>query len=168
MSATIRPGRTADLAAILEIYNHYVEHTVVTFDLAPATAASRRDWIDGFDDDRHPLFVLEDGGRLLGYAYAGTLRTRPAYDRSVETTIYLAPDATGTGHGRRLYGHLLTHLEGTDVHRAYGGITDPNPASVALHEALGFRQVGRFSECGRKFDQWWDVLWLERSFPLGS
>ncbi|MEE4298231.1 MAG: N-acetyltransferase family protein, partial [Pseudomonadales bacterium] len=90
---------------------------------------------------------------------------RAAYDRSVETSIYLAPAAVGRGLGEPLYRHLLDAIDATDVHRAYGVITVPNPASIALHERLGFSEVGRLSECGRKFDRWHDVAILERPTP---
>ncbi len=165
MTSTIRRGERHDLARIVEIYNHYVEQSVATFDTTTWAEEDREDWFESFGTDRHQLFVLEEDGVLIGYAYSSRLRPRAAYDRSVETTIYLAPAAVGRGLGEPLYVHLLDALAATDVHRAYGVITVPNPGSIALHERLGFTEVGRLTECGHKFGKWWDVAWLERPFP---
>ena len=87
---------------------------------------------------------------------------KAAYDPSVETTIYCAADATGKGIGSLMYEALFKALEGADVHRALAGITMPNDASVALHRRFGFEQVALFSEVGRKFDRYWDVMWMEK------
>lgn len=164
-AATIRPATLDDLPALTGIYNHYIETTAFTFDLTPFSAEARRPWFDAFAaEGRHRLLVAEDAedaGRLLGYACSGPLRPKAAYDRSVETTIYLQPEACGRGLGPRLYGALLETLVAAEVHRCYGVITVPNPASLRLHERLGFREVGRLTECGHKFGRWWDVVWME-------
>ena len=89
-------------------------------------------------------------------------RVKPAYNNSVETTIYLNPDATGKGIGRRLYAALLDELTSTSVHRCYGVIALPNDASVRLHKQLGFTEAGHLTEVGYKFDRYWDTLWLEK------
>jgi phosphinothricin acetyltransferase len=103
---------------------------------------------------------------VIGYACSSQFRTKPAYETSVETSIYLAPDAVGRGAGSRLYEYLFKALEDEDVHRAYAGIALPNPASIGLHERFGFKRVGHFTEQGRKFGRYWDVAWYEKS--LGS
>jgi phosphinothricin acetyltransferase len=89
---------------------------------------------------------------------------KPAYDTSVEVTIYLAPDAGGCGVGTRLYKALFEALADEDLHRAYAGIAQPerNEASVRLHERFGFRHVGTYREVGRKFGRYWDVAWYEK------
>jgi phosphinothricin acetyltransferase len=108
--------------------------------------------------------VAERARAIQGYASSRAFRERAAYDRSVETSIYLAPDAVGHGLGSRLYGQLLETLEAESrVHRAYGGVALPNEASVALHLRLGFKQVASFSEVGFKFGRFWDVVWFERA-----
>ena len=161
---TVRPGSVADLAALTAIYNHYVEHTHITFDLVPFTVDQRRVWFEHYSSTGpHRLLVATYGGELFGYATSGPFRTKPAYAPSVETTVYCAPSATGRGVGRRLYDELLQQLAGEDVHRAYAGVALPNDASLKLHRSLGFTDVGVFTEVGRKFDRWWDVLWLERA-----
>ena len=149
-----------------DVYNYYVRETFITFDLEPITAEARREWFTHYDvQGRHRLFVAVTGERLLGYASSSPFRPKAAYETSVESSIYLAPDATGKGIGTLLYGTLFDALEHEDVHRAYGGIALPNPQSVALHERFGFQRVAHFTEQGRKFGRYWDVAWYER--PVG-
>ncbi|MGH8968411.1 MAG: GNAT family N-acetyltransferase [Actinomycetes bacterium] len=102
---------------------------------------------------------------LLGYATSSRLRDKPAYDTSVETTVYCAPSALGRGAGSLLYDHLFRALASEDLHRAYAGIAMPNDASVALHLRHGFRELGTYAEVGRKFGRYWDVRWFERVLP---
>ncbi len=164
MSAiTIRAAEAGDLSGIVAILNHYVLHSHVTFDTRPFTVAERQAWFDGFATaGRHRLLVAHDGALVLGYASSTPIRPKPAYDPSVETTIYVEPSATGRGLGRQLYTTLLQLLSAEDVHRAYAGIALPNPGSIALHESLGFRHVGTFDEAGRKFGRYWSIGWWER------
>ncbi|MCA6094864.1 N-acetyltransferase family protein [Streptomyces sp. SCA3-4] len=159
----IRPAATADLDELTEIYNHYVVHTPITFDIEPVTAAARRAWLEARPAaGRHRLLVAEEAGKVLGYAASGPFRDKQAYETSVETSVYLAPHATGRGLGALLYGALFDALAGEDVHRAYAGVTQPNAASMRLHERFGFRPVGVFEGVGRKFGSYWDVAWLEK------
>jgi phosphinothricin acetyltransferase len=158
----IRPGQPADLPAIVELYNPYVTDSGVTFDVEPFTPETRRPWFDQFAE-RGPyrLLVAEEDG-LLGYA--GSMRYRPkrGYDSTVETTIYLAPQAQRRGVGRKLYTALFEALAGEDLHRALAGIQLPNDASVRFHEQFGFKKVAHFTEQGRKFGRYWDVAWMEK------
>jgi len=94
---------------------------------------------------------------LLGYCYASKWKGRCAYRYSVESTVYLSPDATGKGIGSKLYGTLLAELRQRQFHTVIGGIALPNPASVALHEKLGFEKVAQFRQVGNKFGRWIDV-----------
>jgi phosphinothricin acetyltransferase len=160
---SIRPAVRADLPRMTEIYNHYVLHTVVTFDIEAYTPERRATWFEQFGSTgRYRLLAAEEQGRVIGYA--GTIRFRPkaAYDTTVETTIYCAPEAAGKGIGSRLYDALFDALKEEDIHRFVAGYTLPNAASAALHERFHFRQVGVFSEVGRKFGKYWDVCWLEK------
>jgi phosphinothricin acetyltransferase len=162
----VRAGRPDDLPALTAIYNHFVRHSHATFDLEPFTVEARREWFGHYDvTGPHRLLVAEVDGAVRGWATSGTFRTKPAYARSVETTVYCDPDATGQGLGSALYGELLGVLGGEDVHRAYAGVALPNDASVALHERFGFRAAGTFHEVGHKFGSWWDVRWYERALP---
>jgi phosphinothricin acetyltransferase len=161
----IRPARLEDLAALTDIYNHYVLHTAITFDLRPFAPAERRPWFDAHGaSGRHRLLVAVDraSGECLGYATTSRWRPKPAYDTTVESSVYCRPDATGRGFGRALYEVLFDAMAGEDVHRIVAGVCLPNPASVRLHQRFGFRQVGVFESVGRKFDRYWDVAWYER------
>jgi len=159
----IRRGEAADLPAIVEIINHYIEHTPITFDVAPFTVETRRPWFEQFaPSGPHQLFVAESGGRAAGWACSGRFREKAAYAPTVETSVYLAPGHGGQGIGRRLYERLFEALAGEDVHRLVAGITLPNEASVRLHERMGFTRVGVFRENGRKLGRFWDVAWYER------
>ena len=104
-----------------------------------------------------PWLVREEDGKRLGYAYATAWRTRSAYRFSVETTVYLAQNQTGRGLGSQLYEALFPRLKARGLHSAIAGITLPNPASIALHEKFGMKQVARFEEVGLKFGQWRNV-----------
>jgi phosphinothricin acetyltransferase len=157
-----RPAHEDDLAAINDIYNHYVRTSHVTFDVTETTLESRTMWLEDHRSGAHRIFVAERDGRVVGFASSGRHRPRPGYDTSVETSVYVAPDAVGAGVGTTLYEALFEALAGQDLHRALAGIGLPNPASIALHEAFGFRLVGVFTEQGRKFGRYWDVAWYER------
>lgn len=151
------------MPALREIYNNYVSSSAVTFDIEPASVEGRREWFRRYGrTGRHRLLVAEEAGKVVGYATSGQFRERAAYRPSVETSAYCAPYATGRGIGSRLYQVLLDELATEDVHRAYAGITLPNDASERLHRRFGFQPVGVLNEVGRKFDRYWDVLWLER------
>ena len=162
----IRPVVQGDLPALLAIYNHYVVNTPVTFDIDPRTLAQRQLWLDTFaPTGRYRCFVAEHDGKAIGWACSGKFKEKAAYDTSVETSIYLAPGEQGKGLGRRLYRTLFDALASEDVHSAFGGVTQPNEASVGLHLAMGFSHVGTYREVGRKFGRFWDVAWYGR--PLG-
>jgi phosphinothricin acetyltransferase len=160
---SIRHGQAADLAAIARIYDHYVATTHVTFDLEPPAEQRRRAWFEHFSTaGRLQLYVAHGEDGVTGFACSTPFKERAAYDISVETTVYLSPDAVGQGRGRRLMAVLLEALARAGVHRAYAGVALPNDASEALHRALGFRRVGVLREVGRKFDRFWDVAWYEK------
>ncbi len=161
----IRSATPADADAICAIYNHYVLHTAVTFEEVAVEAAEMRQRIAEVQA-LFPWLVAEDEGRLMGYAYASRWRTRSAYRYSVESTVYLSPEAVGRGWGSRLYRELFAQLEAAGIHAVMGGITLPNPASVALHEKLGFRKVAHFEAVGWKEGKWLDVGYWQR--VLGS
>jgi phosphinothricin acetyltransferase len=159
----IRTAERRDLPRLTEIYNHYVLNTPVTFDVEPYTVERRVAWFEQFEPTgRHRLLVAESGGNVIGYA--GTTRFRPkaAYETTVETTIYCAPDTVGKGVGKRLYASLFEALRGEDIHRFVAGYALPNPATAAIHKHFGFKVVGVFTENGRKFGKYWDVCWVER------
>ena len=166
MEIAIRPAEQGDLGALTDIYNHYVRETAVTFDIEPRTLQQREAWLDGFaTSGRYRCFVAAKDGVAIGWASSHRYNERAAYDTTVLTSIYLAPGVTGQGIGRRLYSVLFDALKGEDIHRAFGGISLPNEASIRLHESLGFERVGVYREVGRKFGRYWDVATYLR--PMG-
>jgi phosphinothricin acetyltransferase len=166
-NVSVRPAMRADLPRLTEIYNHYIINTPITFDLKPFTVDERARWFeDHAGTGRHRMFVADDAGVVLGYACTGTFRDKAAYDTSVETSVYCAPEAVGRGIGTMLYQTLFDALKNEDIHRLLAGITLPNDASIKLHRRFGFTDVGVFIENGRKFDRYWDVVWMQRPLLL--
>ena len=166
----VRPATEDDLPALTDIYNHYVVNTPITFDLRPLTVDERRPWFgDHSHGGRHRLLVATGGnvgnvgrGEAVGYASSSRFRPKAAYDTTVECSVYCRADVVRRGIGTALYRALFEQLKEEDINRIVAGVTLPNPASIALHERCGFRQVGTLSSVGRKFDRYWDVAWLER------
>ena len=159
----IRSAVDADLAGVNDVYNFYAVNHQATFDLEPVSMEARREWASHYAaTGRHRLLVAVDGAPVLGYATSSAFRDRPAYDRTIETSVYLAPDACRRGVGTALYDALFTALDGEGLHRAIALIAVPNPASVAIHERFGFTKAGQISEAGWKLDRWWDITWWEK------
>ncbi|MBT4162727.1 MAG: N-acetyltransferase [Gammaproteobacteria bacterium] len=162
----IRNAVLGDAEPLAAIYNYYVENTHITFDLDAVSIEDRREWLIQYNQNLpHRLLVAEENGNVIGYASSSRFRPKPAYHRSVETTIYLDPGHQGKGYGRMLYDHLLNELAKTNVNRCYGIIALPNDASVVLHRHLGFTEVGHLTEVGFKFEKYWDTLWMEKVMP---
>ncbi|MCC7054547.1 MAG: N-acetyltransferase [Gemmatimonadaceae bacterium] len=158
----VREVTAADAGALAAIYNHYVRETVITFEEEPVTAAEMWHRIEEVHRTGHPYIVAEEDGEVIGYAYASLWKSRSAYRHTTESTVYLAPGATGRGAGTALYAALLDALTTRGFHAVLGGIALPNAASVALHEKLGFRKVAHFEQTGFKFGGWVDVGYWER------
>jgi len=142
----MRPAIVDDLPALTDIYNHYVVHTAITFDLRPFAPVERRAWFDDHaTSGRHRLIVAVDvDGTVLGYATTSRWRPKAAYDTTVEASVYCHPGAVGRGCGTGLYAALFEAIAAEDVHRIVAGVSLPNPASLKLHERFGFRPVGVF------------------------
>jgi L-amino acid N-acyltransferase YncA len=156
----IRPCTAADAASICDIYNHYVADTVVTFEESPVDEAEMSRRIAQVTSSL-PWLVCETAAGISGYAYASPWKSRAAYRHSVESSIYLAPHATGRGLGSALYSELIADLRRRGMHCVIGGAALPNPASVALHDKLGFTKVAEFRQVGFKFGRWIDVGYWE-------
>ena len=160
----VRHVEQSDLPALLAIYNHYVLNTPITFDVEPRTIAQRQGWLDTFAPaGRYQCFVVVKDGAAIGWACSGKFKEKQAYETSIETSVYVAPGEQRKGLGRRLYATLFEALSREDVHRAFGGITQPNEGSVGLHLAMGFTYVGTYREVGRKFGRLWDVAWYAKA-----
>lgn len=154
---TIRPATENDAARICTIYNHYIATTTISFEEEPVAGADMARRMMDVGAASLPWLVMEEGGTLIGYAYATKWRVRAAYRFAVETSVYLDAQHAGKGAGTALYEALLAELRQRDLHLAIGGIAQPNDASVRLHERLGFVKVAHFSEVGLKFGRWIDV-----------
>ncbi len=152
-----------DAAAVAAIYGHYVLHDTATFETEPPATDAMRARMDAILGRGLPYLVAEVEGKVAGYAYAGPFRDRAAYRHTLESTIYLDPEVRRAGLGTALYSELLARLrtlstpQHAPVRSVLGVIALPHPASVALHERLGFRHVGTVADAGYKFDRWIDV-----------
>lgn len=155
----IRPATQDDAAAILAIYTPYVETTAISFEeTAPdCDEMARR---IAANSASHGYFVATQGGAVLGYAYGSTYRPRDAYRFTAEVSVYVGQNVQQRGVGRALYDVLIPHLEKRGFHTLIGIVTQPNPASVKLHEAFGFTHIGTTPQVGRKFEAWYDIgIW---------
>jgi phosphinothricin acetyltransferase len=157
----IRSATAQDCEAIARIYNHYVAHTIVTFEEQPVSVDDMTRRVDEVLAAGLPWLVAEEDGHVLGYAYAGRWKARSGYRFAVEISVYLDPAATGRGLGTTLYEALFPLLREKKIHAIVGGIALENPASVALHEKFGMRKIAHFREIGFKFDRWIDVAYWE-------
>lgn len=155
----LRAATAGDAEAIARIYNHYVRETIITFETEPVEVSEMARRIASISV-KYDWLVAEADGKLAGYAYYGQFRTRAAYDHTVESTVYVAPDGMGKGVGRALYSELLAAARRRGYREAIGVIALPNPASLALHAAMGFVEVGLLKRVGCKFGDYIDVgLW---------
>ena len=162
MTLEVRGAVLEDAAAIAAIYQPIVEQTIISLEeVAPDTDEIRRR-IETTTAS-YPWIVACDGDDILGYAYAGRHRERAGYRYSVDVSVYVEEYARRTGVGTTLYSRLFAMLEARNLHRAFAGITLPNPASIALHRRFGFSDVGVYREAGYKFGKWFDVMWLQRA-----
>jgi L-amino acid N-acyltransferase YncA len=159
----IRDAEARDAAAVAAIYGHYVLTTTISFEEVPPAAEEMARRIQVAQESRLPWLVAELDGRVVGYAYASKWKERSAYRFSVETSVYLDGAVHRRGIASALYERLLEVLRAAGIHTVIGGIAQPNPASVRLHERFGFEHVALFREVGRKFDRWVDVGYWQRA-----
>lgn len=157
----IQDVESGDAERICRIYNHYVEHTTITFEEEPVSIEAMQTRIAEVRSCGLPWIVYCDGGETLGYAYAGRWKPRSAYRHSVESSVYLDKERVGKGIGSALYEELLSRLRKASIHAVVGGVALPNEASVRLHEKFGFRKVAHFQQIGLKFGRWIDVAYWQ-------
>jgi phosphinothricin acetyltransferase len=156
-----------DAAACAAIYAPYVTDTPISFETDPPTPAQMAERIAAASR-AHAWLVLEDGGRVVGYAYGGPFNPRAAYRWACEVSVYLELGRRRTGAGRMLYDALLSRLTERGFRTALAGMTLPNAASVALHRAMGFEPVGTYRRVGYKHGAWHDVAWTQRNLAGGD
>jgi L-amino acid N-acyltransferase YncA len=158
----VRDANEHDAEACAAIYAPYVTDTTVTFEYEPPSAAEMARRIAAAQR-AHAWVVLEDDGRVVGYAHAGPYKERAAYRWSSEVSVYLEMGRRRSGRGRMLYGALFERLAERGFRTLVAGMTLPNDASEGLHRAMGFEPIGIFRRVGWKHGQWRDVAWAQRS-----
>ncbi len=166
MNFNIRDATIEDTGALNDISNWYIENTAIHFDNEIWSLEKRRKWIESFNQPGSPykMLVGESDGKIIGFSNNTVFRPRAAYNPSTETTVYIAHDVESRGRGGKLYAALLDLVARENFHRAYAVITLPNPASVALHQRLGFKRVGILDEVGKKFGQFHDAAMYQKKF----
>lgn len=153
-----------DAAAIRSIYSYYVTDTSITFEIEIPSVDEMKKRISEYTK-QFPWLVLEKDGVIVAYAYATPFKARAAYRWSVESSIYVDQSLRGKGTGKKLYLELFDRLKKMGILNIIGVITLPNLPSVAIHEKLGFKLVGRFPEVGFKEGKWWDVGYYQLTLP---
>ena len=162
---TIRPAKIEDMAAVADIYNHYITETTVTFETEAVTTSDREKWFETVLRERvpHRLLVAEENARLIGFSSSVRYHERSVLHFGDDQRVYLRNGESGRGVGKPLYKELLKNLEShPELHRAYALISLPNDASLRLHKKFGFTDVGTLDEAGRKFDRYLSVKILQR------
>lgn len=159
-----------DAAALVEIYRPYVEKTAISFEYTTPSVEEFRERMKR-TLEKYPYLVAESDGKIVGYVYVSPFVGRVAYEHSVETSIYLAPESRHQGIGKRLYGALKDVLRKMNVYNVYACIGVPEEGtslefldnnSMDFHAHMGYRLVGRFHRCGYKFHTWLDMVWMEK------
>jgi phosphinothricin acetyltransferase len=165
----IRPVQVRDGAAITRIYADAVRHGTASFELEPPDEAEMARRQDGLLGGGYPFLVAEISGAVVGYAYAGPYRARPAYYWAVEDSVYIAPQAQRQGIGRALLSRLIAEAEARGFRQMIAVIGDSaQTASIALHAAAGFHRIGTLAAVGFKFDRWLDSVLMQRALGAGA
>lgn len=165
--ATIRLAESEDLSGIIDITNQAIRETAANFHVEPRTLDElTAAWQEA--KEFYPWVIAEDDGTVLGFASASPYKAKAAYRWTAEVTIYIHPDHRGRGIGHTLYSRLLAILEAQGYRTIVGGITLPNPASIRLHESLGFKHVGTLTRAGWKLARWHDVGFWRMGFSGGG
>jgi L-amino acid N-acyltransferase YncA len=169
MTPRIRPSGPADIPSITAIYAHAVTYGTASFELAPPDASEMERRQAGLLEGGFPYLVAEREGSILGYAYAGPYRPRPAYRSTVEDSVYVAPSAQGQGIGRALLLALIAEAEARDFRLMVAVIGDEaSQGSIRLHESVGFEHVGAFKPVGYKHDRWLATVLMQRVLGPGG
>ena len=158
----IRPVQLSDAATIRAIYQPYVTETAITFEIDVPTVQEFERRITK-TLTQFPYLVAEVDGKVVGYAYASTYYARAAYDWTTELSIYIAKEACGQGIGSALYTALEEELEAQGYLRFLACIAVPNEASISMHKKRGYIQVAHFPKIGYKFNQWHDIVWMQKT-----
>ncbi len=157
MHFIIRPFAPTDNSDITDIYNYYIQNSVITFETDPVSQETMLQRIESITAD-FPCLVYVEDDRIVGYCYVHAWKEKRAYRYTVENTIYVSPRHQGKGIGKELLAALINECQAAGFHSLIACITEGNEASNRLHEKFGFKQVSRFTKVGYKFGRWLDVL----------
>ena len=164
MNIIVRPAAAGDMARVQAIYAHHVLNGTASFEEIPPDLAEMQRRRDAVLTAGLPYLVAENDGAIIGYGYAGVYRTRTAYRHTAEDSVYLAPDATGLGAGRALLAQVIAQSAAAGYRELVAIIGDSgNTASIGLHRALGFRDVGTLRNVGLKFGRWLDTVIMQHT-----
>lgn len=158
----IRPARAEDCAAIADLWNSYIRDSNVTFNSQEKTAAGLADDLARKATDGMPFLLAEAATAILGFATYGQFRASNGYARTMEHTVILSPTASGRGVGRALMAAIEDHARGRGVHSMLAGVSAANPDGIRFHAAIGYLELARLPEVGRKFDQWFDLVLMQK------
>jgi len=162
MPLTVRLALGTDAEAIRGIYNQEVLGSTVTFDLVPRGLETQVAWLAAHDGAHPATVAVDEAGEVVGFGSLSPWRSRPAYNTSVEDSVYVCDDQRGRGVGRLLLADLVERATAHGFHAVFARIVGGHEASIALHAALGFEVAGVEREVGRKFGRWLDVVVMER------
>ncbi|MCR5273704.1 MAG: GNAT family N-acetyltransferase [Lachnospiraceae bacterium] len=169
----IRRATPEDAKALADIYSYYVKETAISFEYDPPSCEEFRGRMEAIEKKGYPYLVALEDDRIIGYCYANILKDREAYKYACETTIYLDPNAKGNGAGRALYESLEEELRAIGIKNLYACIGYPEVEdeyltrnSADFHAHMGYRMVGVFKNCGRKFNRWYSMVWMEKIIGL--
>jgi len=164
---SFRPAIDADAPTLVDLYNHYIITSTVTFDLDPWSLENMAHKIESVSNLGMPFIVAERDGELIGYAYLSTFREKAAYDTTMENTLYLREEARGAGIGSSMLEELLRLGAVAGVREVVAVIANTPDAdpSIRLHDKAGFVRVGEMDGVGRKFDKWIGVVLMQKSLP---
>jgi L-amino acid N-acyltransferase YncA len=168
MSLVIRTASQEDLDAIVEIYKHSVEHGTATYELTVPDYAEMQRRFEALTSQNYPYLVAQEDGKILGYAYAGPFRPRPAYRWSVEDSIYLSPDAQGKGVGYQLLARLIKASDERGFRQMIAVIGGASAASIAVHAKAGFEHSGVMKATGYKHGKWLDTTIMQLALGDGQ
>lgn len=162
MKIEIRPAETSDLDAMLAIYNDAIINTTAVYDYQPRTSDGQRQWFETKRVHRLPVLVAHDGATIIGFGSFGPFRPWPAYQYTVENSLYVDAGYRRKGAGTALLGSLVNAAQAAGYHAIVAGIDATNVASLALHRKAGFDPIAHFREVGWKFERWLDLVFMEK------
>lgn len=158
----IRPATHADCVQILRFWNPIIRDSDVTFNSVLKTPESLAAELDQKAADDRPFLVAEEAGNILGFATYNQFRGSNGYARTMENTIILSPNSHGKGLGRQLMDAIENHARQRQIHSMFAGVSHRNPDGVAFHGAIGYVEIARLPEVGYKFNQWYDLILMQK------